>query len=71
MLLDPCCCLAAAASATAAAAASPAAVCRCHAFLAFTRCPSATTPQFGGQAPGTSQEEREWAWKKFGVEFDV
>lgn len=27
--------------------------------------------QFGGQAPGTSQEEREWAWKKFGLEFDV
>ncbi|KAG2424478.1 hypothetical protein HXX76_014530 [Chlamydomonas incerta] len=25
--------------------------------------------QFGGQAPGTSQEEREWAWKKFGLEF--
>ena len=27
--------------------------------------------QFGGQAPGTSQEEREWAWRKFGFEFDV
>ena len=27
--------------------------------------------QFGGQAPGTSQEEREWAWRKFGVEFPV
>ncbi|GLC46583.1 hypothetical protein PLESTM_001892700 [Pleodorina starrii] len=27
--------------------------------------------QFGYQAPGTSQEEREWAWKKFGQEFDV
>lgn len=26
--------------------------------------------QFGGQAPGTSQEEREWAWKKFGLEID-
>ncbi|KAG2430970.1 hypothetical protein HYH02_013503 [Chlamydomonas schloesseri] len=25
--------------------------------------------QFGGQAPGTSQEEREWAWKKFGLEW--
>jgi glutathione peroxidase-family protein len=30
-----------------------------------------TTPQFGGQAPGTSQEEREYAWKKFGKEFPV
>ena len=27
--------------------------------------------QFGGQAPGTSDEERAWAWKKFGFEFDV
>lgn len=27
--------------------------------------------QFGGQAPGTSQEEREYAIKKFGFEFDV
>lgn len=27
--------------------------------------------QFGGQAPGTSQEEREWAWRKFGFKFDV
>ena len=27
--------------------------------------------QFGGQAPGTSQEEREYAWRKFGFEFDV
>ncbi|KAI3429653.1 hypothetical protein D9Q98_005738 [Chlorella vulgaris] len=27
--------------------------------------------QFGGQAPGTSQYEREWAWRKFGFEFDV
>lgn len=27
--------------------------------------------QFGGQAPGTDQEEREWAWSKFGFEFDV
>lgn len=28
-------------------------------------------PQFGGQAPGTSQQEREWAWRKFGFQFDV
>jgi len=27
--------------------------------------------QFGGQAPGTSQEERDWAVRKFGFEFDV
>lgn len=27
--------------------------------------------QFGGQAPGTSQEEREYAWRKFGFEFPV
>lgn len=27
--------------------------------------------QFGGQAPGTSDEERAWAWKKFGFQFDV
>lgn len=27
--------------------------------------------QFGGQAPGTSQEEREFAWSKFGMEFPV
>jgi len=27
--------------------------------------------QFGGQAPGTSQEEREFAWRKFGFEFPV
>jgi glutathione peroxidase-family protein len=27
--------------------------------------------QFGGQAPGTSQEERDWAFRKFGFEFDV
>ncbi|PSC67567.1 hypothetical protein C2E20_8780 [Micractinium conductrix] len=27
--------------------------------------------QFGGQAPGSSQEEREYAWRKFGFEFDV
>lgn len=26
--------------------------------------------QFGGQAPGTSEEERAWAFKKFGFEFD-
>jgi hypothetical protein len=29
------------------------------------------TNQFGGQAPGTSKEEREWAWKKLGFEADV
>lgn len=27
--------------------------------------------QFGGQAPGTSQEQREAAFAKFGFEFDV
>jgi glutathione peroxidase-family protein len=27
--------------------------------------------QFGGQAPGSSEEERAWAFKKFGFEFDV
>jgi len=27
--------------------------------------------QFGGQAPGTSDEEREYAFRKFGFEFDV
>lgn len=27
--------------------------------------------QFGGQAPGSSQEEREYAYKKFGFEFPV
>ena len=27
--------------------------------------------QFGGQAPGTSQEEREFAWKKFGLSGDA
>lgn len=27
--------------------------------------------QFGGQAPGTSDEERAWAFRKFGFEFDV
>ncbi|MEW5319049.1 MAG: hypothetical protein WDW38_010225 [Sanguina aurantia] len=27
--------------------------------------------QFGGQAPGTSEEERQWALKKFGTYFDV
>lgn len=27
--------------------------------------------QFGGQAPGTSEEERAWAIKKFGFEFPV
>lgn len=27
--------------------------------------------QFGQQAPGTSQEEREFAIRKFGFEFDV
>jgi hypothetical protein len=27
--------------------------------------------QFGGQAPGSSQQEREWAFRKFGFEFDV
>jgi glutathione peroxidase len=27
--------------------------------------------QFGGQAPGTSEEERQWAFKKFGFEFPV
>lgn len=27
--------------------------------------------QFGGQAPGTSEEERQWAYYKFGFEFPV
>ena len=27
--------------------------------------------QFGGQAPGSSEEERQYAYKKFGFEFDV
>lgn len=27
--------------------------------------------QFGGQAPGTSEEEREYAYRKFGFEFPV
>jgi len=27
--------------------------------------------QFGGQAPGTSDEERAYAWRKFGFEFPV
>jgi len=27
--------------------------------------------QFGGQAPGTSEEERQWAFKKFGFEVPV
>lgn len=27
--------------------------------------------QFGGQAPGSSDDERAWAWKKFGFNFDV
>ena len=27
--------------------------------------------QFGGQAPGTSEEERAWAHKKFGFDFPV
>lgn len=27
--------------------------------------------QFGGQAPGSSEEERAWAFKKFGFDFDV
>jgi glutathione peroxidase-family protein len=27
--------------------------------------------QFGGQAPGSSEEERAWAFRKFGFEFDV
>ncbi|KAL6752905.1 thioredoxin-like protein [Haematococcus lacustris] len=27
--------------------------------------------QFGGQAPGTDEEERAWAIRKFGFEFDV
>ena len=27
--------------------------------------------QFGGQAPGTDEEERQWALKKFGIDFDV
>ncbi len=25
----------------------------------------------GGQAPGTSEQERQYAWKKFQFEFDV
>lgn len=28
--------------------------------------PPRSCNQFGGQAPGTSQEERAWAWRKFG-----
>ena len=27
--------------------------------------------QFGGQAPGSSEEERQWAYRKFKVQFDV
>ncbi|KAK9802053.1 hypothetical protein WJX73_007945 [Symbiochloris irregularis] len=27
--------------------------------------------QFGGQAPGTSEEEREYAYKKFGISFPI
>ena len=27
--------------------------------------------QFGCQAPGTSEQEREYAWRKFGFEFPV
>ena len=27
--------------------------------------------QFGGQAPGTSEEERQFAYRKFGFEFPV
>lgn len=27
--------------------------------------------QFGGQAPGTSEEERQYAFRKFGFEFEV
>ena len=27
--------------------------------------------QFGGQAPGSSEEERDAALRKFGIEFDV
>ena len=27
--------------------------------------------QFGGQAPGTDEEERAWALRKFGIDFDV
>jgi len=27
--------------------------------------------QFGGQAPGSSEEERQWAFRKFGFDFDV
>jgi Glutathione peroxidase len=27
--------------------------------------------QFGGQAPGTSEEERQYAYRKFGFEFPV
>ena len=27
--------------------------------------------QFGGQAPGTSEEERQFAYKKFGFEFPM
>lgn len=39
-------------------------------------CPSCPTlqfscNQFGGQAPGTSEEERQWAFRKFGFEFPV
>lgn len=27
--------------------------------------------QFGGQAPGSDEEERAWAHRKFGFDFDV
>ena len=32
---------------------------------------SAGSSQFGGQAPGTSEEERQFAYSKFGFEFPV
>lgn len=33
--------------------------------------PAALLQQFGGQAPGSSEEERAYAYQKFGFEFDV
>ena len=27
--------------------------------------------QFGGQAPGSSEEERQYAYRKFGIEFPI
>jgi glutathione peroxidase-family protein len=32
---------------------------------------SSACVQFGGQAPGTSDEERQYAYRKFGFEFPM